>query len=60
MTTAATNHNEDDAIAKAVQHYIDGAMSGKGDDMKPAFHKDATIFGVCRYRPVRWPHPAAL
>ena len=45
MTTAATNHNEDDAIAKAVQHYIDGAMSGKGDDMKPAFHKDATIFG---------------
>ncbi len=45
MTTAATNHNEDDAIAQAVQHYIDGVTSGKGDDMKPAFHKDATIFG---------------
>ncbi|MGI9543177.1 MAG: nuclear transport factor 2 family protein [Cyclobacteriaceae bacterium] len=32
-------------IAKTVQHYIDGAKSGKGADMKPAFHKDATIFG---------------
>ncbi len=45
MTTAPTNVNEENAIAKAVQHYIDGAKSGKGDDMKPAFHKDATIFG---------------
>ena len=45
MTTAPTNVNEEDAIAKAVQHYIDGAKSGKDDDMKPAFHKDATIFG---------------
>ena len=45
MTTAPTNVNEEDAIAKAVQHYIDGAKSGKSDDMKPAFHKDATIFG---------------
>ncbi len=45
MSTAATITNERDAIAKVVQHYIDGAKSGKGDDMKPAFHKDATIFG---------------
>ncbi len=45
MTTAPTNVNEKDAIATAVQHYIDGVRSGKGDDMKPAFHKDATIFG---------------
>ncbi len=37
--------SEHHAIAKTVQHYIDGARSGKGDDMKPAFHKDATIFG---------------
>jgi hypothetical protein len=37
--------SENDAIAKTVQYYIDGARSGKGDDMKPAFHKDATIFG---------------
>ena len=45
MSSAATNARERDAIAKAVQPYIDGAMSGKGDDMKPAFHEDATIFG---------------
>ncbi len=45
MTTAPTTVNEEDAIAKAVQPYIDGVRSGKGDDMKPAFHKDATIFG---------------
>ncbi len=45
MTTAPINVNEEDAIAKAVQHYIDGVRSGKGDDMKPAFHTDATIFG---------------
>ena len=46
MTTKAPTHvNEKDAIVTAVQHYIDGATSGKGDDMKPAFHKDATIFG---------------
>ena len=45
MSNASTNVSEHDAIAKAVQHYIDGAKSGSGDDMKPAFHKDATIFG---------------
>lgn len=32
-------------IESTIQHYINGAKSGKGDDMKPAFHKDATIFG---------------
>ena len=32
-------------IEKTIQYYIDGAISGKGDDMKPAFHRDATIFG---------------
>ncbi len=45
MSTAPTITNERDAIGKVVQHYIDGAKSGKGDDMKPAFHTDATIFG---------------
>ena len=45
MNNAVTNVSENDAITKAVQHYIDGAKSGKGDDMKPAFHEDATIFG---------------
>ncbi len=45
MSTAPTITNEHDSIAKVVQHYIDGAKSGRGDDMKPAFHTDATIFG---------------
>ena len=45
MSNAPTNVNGHDAIAKTVQHYINGGRSGKGDDMKPAFHKDATIFG---------------
>ncbi len=45
MSTRTTNVNEYDAIARAVQHYINGAKSGKGEDMKPAFHEDATIFG---------------
>ena len=45
MSNETTAVNEKDVIAKVIQHYIDGARSGKGDDMKPAFHKDATIFG---------------
>ena len=45
MTSTPTNVSEYGVIAKVVQHYIDGAKSGRGDDMKPAFHKDATIFG---------------
>ncbi|MEA2079898.1 MAG: nuclear transport factor 2 family protein [Pseudomonadota bacterium] len=45
MSNALTNVSEYDVIAKVVRHYIDGARSGRGDDMKPAFHKDATIFG---------------
>ncbi len=45
MSNVPTNVSENDAIARTVQHYIDGARSGKGDDMKPAFHKNATIFG---------------
>ncbi len=45
MSSAPTNVSEYDVIANVVQQYVDGAKSGKGDDMRPAFHKDATIFG---------------
>ena len=45
MSNVTTGLNDQDVIAKVVQHYIDGARSGKGDDMKPAFHEDATVFG---------------
>ena len=34
-----------ESIAATVQTYINGGKSGRGDDMKPAFHADATIFG---------------
>jgi len=45
MNSTPSNVIEHDEIVKVVQHYIDGAKSGKGNDMKPAFHTDATIFG---------------
>ncbi len=45
MGSAPTNVSEYDVIANVVQQYVDGAKSGRGDDMRPAFHKDATIFG---------------
>jgi hypothetical protein len=40
-----TSTNERDAIARTIQTYVDGGRSGKGDDMKPAFHEGATIYG---------------
>ena len=45
MSKLSTKTNEKDAIKKAIQPYINGAISGKGSEMKPAFHQDATIFG---------------
>lgn len=45
MSEAPTAVQEHDAIAQTIQHYLDGARSGRGDDMKPAFHEQATIFG---------------
>ena len=45
MSNAPTNVSEYGVIAKVVQHYIDGGRTGKGDDMRPAFHEAATIFG---------------
>jgi hypothetical protein len=40
-----TRLSEYEAIASTIQHYINGGKSGRGDDMKPAFHEGATIFG---------------
>jgi len=45
MSNKPVTTNDKEMIEKTVQFYIDGAKSGKGDDMKPAFHTDATIFG---------------
>lgn len=44
-TNTSISLSEYDAIAKTVQHYIDGGKSGRTDEMKLAFHPDATIFG---------------
>ncbi|MDH3703408.1 MAG: nuclear transport factor 2 family protein [Alphaproteobacteria bacterium] len=45
MRNTAIHVSDNESIAQVLQHYIDGARSGKGDDMKPAFHEDATVFG---------------
>ena len=45
MNNGDSNVSEYDVITTVVQRYIDGAKSGRGDDMKPAFHKEATVFG---------------
>ena len=45
MDDVSSNTDDREMIEKTVQFYIDGAKSGKGDDMKPAFHADATSFG---------------
>jgi hypothetical protein len=34
-----------EAITKTIETYIGGGKSGKSDDMKPAFHSGATMFG---------------
>ncbi len=45
MSNTLTNVSEHALITKVIQHYIDGARSGRGADMRPAFHEDATVFG---------------
>ena len=45
LSNRPTPLSEYDAIADTVQHYINGGKTGKTDEMKLAFHKDATIFG---------------
>lgn len=45
MSNASTSLSEYDAITETVQTYINGGKSGRGADMKLAFHPDATIFG---------------
>ncbi len=41
-TAAATDR---DAIAATIQLYVDGAISGSTEQLKPAFHPDAVIHG---------------
>ena len=41
----ATDMAEYENIVATIQHYIDGAVAGKSELMKPAFHEEATIYG---------------
>ena len=45
MNNTPIQLSEYEEIARVVQQYLDGARSGRGDEMKPAFHQDATVFG---------------
>lgn len=45
ISNTSASLSEYDAIARTIEHYIDGGRSGRGADMKAAFHPDATIFG---------------
>ena len=45
MSTASPAISERDAIAKTIQHYVDGGKTGQTDQMKQAFHPGATING---------------
>lgn len=40
-----TSSDEREAISRTIQTYVDGGRSGKSNDMKPAFHEGATIYG---------------
>jgi len=42
---APTPFSDYDAITENVQHYINGGKTGITEEMKLAFHPDATIFG---------------
>jgi hypothetical protein len=34
-----------EAISQVIHTYISGGVSGRSDDMRPAFHEGATIYG---------------
>lgn len=42
---SATKQDDYKEICAVIQHYIDGAISGQGALMKPAFHEQATVYG---------------
>ena len=45
MSDAMVQITDEEAIKRTIQQYVDGGISGRGADMKPAFHDQATIFG---------------
>ncbi len=45
MSDTMMQITDEEAIRRTIQQYVDGGISGRGADMKPAFHDQATIFG---------------
>ncbi len=45
MTQASALSSEKEAIERTIKTYINGGISGRSDEMKPAFHDGATIYG---------------
>lgn len=45
MSNATAQSTDHEAIERVIQTYVSGGISGKGDDMRPAFHEGATIYG---------------
>lgn len=44
-SSAAASLSDYDAISETIEHYIAAGKTGDTDEMKRAFHQDATIFG---------------
>lgn len=45
MSTSTKTLSESDAIAETIRRYVEGGKSGRGADMRAAFHPGATIYG---------------
>jgi Putative lumazine-binding len=45
MSDVAMQITDEEVIRRTIQQYVDGGISGRGADMQPAFHDQATIFG---------------
>lgn len=45
MKSATAQTKDREAISRTILTYVSGGISGKSDDMRPAFHEGATIHG---------------
>lgn len=45
MTQASALAGDKEAITRTIHTYVSGGISGRSDDMRPAFHEGATIYG---------------
>ncbi len=45
MNNATEQKTDRESIKRVIESYVNGGISGKSDDMRPAFHEGATIYG---------------